>query len=87
MCVCFFFHYRLLQCVEYSFLCYAVGPCCLSILFYFILFFRAAPVAYGGSQYKVRIGATAAGRHHSHSNTRFEPYLQPILQFVVMQDP
>ena len=27
------FHYRLLQDVEYSFLCYTVGPCCLSILY------------------------------------------------------
>ena len=27
------FHYRLLQDVEYSFLRYTVGPCCLSILY------------------------------------------------------
>ena len=26
------FHYRLLQDIEYSSLCYTVGPCCLSIL-------------------------------------------------------
>ena len=30
------------------------------ILFYFILLFRAAPVAYGGSQTRGLIGATAA---------------------------
>ena len=27
------FHYMLLQDIEYIFLCYTVGPCCLSILF------------------------------------------------------
>ena len=31
-------------------------------------FFRAAPVAYGGCQARGRIGAAAAGLHHSHSN-------------------
>ena len=31
------------------------------------LLFRATPVAYGGSQARGRIGATAAGLHHSHS--------------------
>ena len=41
------------------------------ILFYFyfiFLLFRAAPAAYGGSQARNRIGATAAGLRHSHSN-------------------
>ena len=27
------FHYRLLQDIEYNFLRYTVGPCCLSILY------------------------------------------------------
>ena len=27
------FHYRLLQDIEYSSLCYTVGPCCLPILY------------------------------------------------------
>ena len=26
------FHYRLLQYIEYSSLCYTAGPCCISIL-------------------------------------------------------
>ena len=38
-------------------------------------FFRAAPAAFGGSQARGRIGATAAGLHHSHSNVRSEPHL------------
>ena len=35
------------------------------ILFYF---FRATPMAYGGSQASEQIRATAAGLHHNHSN-------------------
>ena len=37
--------------------------------------FRAAPVAYGSSQVRGRIRATAAGLYHSHSNARSEPLL------------
>ena len=39
----------------------------LYFLFVFCLF-MAAPEAYGGSQGRGRIRATAAGLHHSHSN-------------------
>ena len=42
--------------------------------FYFLLF-RAVPVAYGGSQARGQIGATAAGLCHSHSNAGLEPHL------------
>ena len=35
-------------------------------------FFRAALMAYGGSQARGRIGAIAAGLHHCHSNARSE---------------
>ena len=47
------------------------------ILNFFCLFVfsRAAPEAYGGSQARGLIGATAAGLHHSHSNARSEPHL------------
>ena len=37
--------------------------------------FRALPMAYGGFHAKGRIGATAAGLCHSHSNARSEPRL------------
>ena len=41
----------------------------LFIYFYFyFLLFRATPMAYGGSQARGQIGATAAGVYHSHSN-------------------
>ena len=45
-----------------------------------VCFFRAAPAAYGGSQARGGIGATAADRHHSHSKAKSEPCLQPTPQ-------
>ena len=32
------------------------------------------------------IGTTAAGLHHSRSNTRSNPHLQPLAQFMEMPD-
>ena len=43
-------------------------------LFLFLLF-RAKPEAYGSSQARGPIRATAAGHSHSHSNLGSEPYL------------
>ena len=43
--------------------------------FFFLLLFRAAPLAYGGSQARGLIRAAAACLHHSHSNTGSEPRL------------
>ena len=40
----------------------------LIFLFLFFCLFRAAPMAYGGSQARGRFGAVASGLHHSHSN-------------------
>ena len=51
-------------------------------IYLFACLFRAAPVAYGGSQARGPIGATAAGLCHSHSNTVFEPHLQSIPQLT-----
>ena len=58
-------------------------------LFLFIYFwlFRATPVAYGGSQTRGRIKATAALQHHSHSKTRPEPRLGPTPQLTAAPDP
>ena len=36
-----------------------------SNLFFFLAFFRAAPMAYGSSQAKGQIGGVAAGLHYS----------------------
>ena len=51
----------------------------------FFLLFRAAPMAYGGSQASGLIGATAAGLHHS--NARSEPRLRPTPQLMAIPDP
>ena len=48
---------------------------------------RAAPAIYGGSQTRGPIRDTAAGLHHSHSNTRSKPCLRPTSQLLAMLDP
>ena len=45
-------------------------------LFFFFFLLLAAPAAYGGSQARGSIGATAAGLHHSHSNAGSESCVQ-----------
>ena len=65
-------------------------------LFYFILFYFfvfvvvaiswAAPVAYGGSQARGRIGAVATGLRQSHSNAGSEPRLQSTPQLTATPD-
>ena len=43
--------------------------------FLFVFLVKAALTAYGGSQARGRIGAAAAGLHHSHSNSGSERHL------------
>ena len=63
------------------------------INFFFFLFcfvfllFRAAHVAYGGSQAMGLIRAVAASLHHSHSKARSEPHLPLTPQLMAMLDP
>ena len=52
-----------------------------------VCLFRAAPMAYGGSQARGLIRATVAGLHQSPSNTRSEPRQQPTPQLTAMPDP
>ena len=47
----------------------------------------AAPVAYGDSQARGRIGAVAAGLHQSHSNAGSKPRLRPTPQLMATPDP
>ena len=54
---------------------------------YFFVLFRAAPEAYGGSQARGQIGAAAVGLHHSHSDARSKPHLQPTPQLTARPDP
>ena len=42
---------------------------------------------YGGGQARGQIRATAASLHHSHSNARSKPRLQPTPQLMVIPDP
>ena len=48
------------------------------LAFNIYILFRAAPVAYGGSQARGPIRAVAVNLHHSHSNARSGPRLLPI---------
>ena len=52
-----------------------------------VCLFRAALMAYGGSQARGQIGAVAAGLHHRHSNAGSEPCLHPTPQLMAMPDP
>jgi len=57
-----------------------------TIHFVFCLF-RAAPMAYGGSQVRGLIGAVANGLLKSHSNIRSEPCLRPTPELTATPDP
>ena len=57
------------------------------VFFFFSVFSRAAPVAYGGSQTRGLIGAVAAGLCHSHSNARSGLHLRPTPELMAMPDP
>ena len=63
----------------------------LSVLFFvfcFLLsFFRAAPLAYGGSQARSLIRAVASSLRQSHSNEESEPHLPPTPQLTATPDP
>ena len=55
--------------------------------FFFFCFLRAAPVAYGSSQNRSQVRATAGSLHDSHSNARCEPCLRPTPHLMAMPDP
>ena len=55
--------------------------------FFGLFFFRAAPVAYGGSQARGLIRAVAASLRQSHSNARSELPLWPTPQLRATPDP
>ena len=65
---------------------------CLIIIDFFIfififLLFRAALAAYGSSQARGAIRATAAGLRQSHSNEGSKPHLRPTPQLMAVPDP
>ena len=57
------------------------------ILFCFVLFFKAAPAVYEGSQARGPIQATTSSLRYSHSNARSELHLRPTPEFIAMLDP
>ena len=59
------------------------------LFFVFCLFANswAAPMAYGGSQARGLIGATATGLHQSHSNAGSTLWLQLTPQLTAVPDP
>ena len=70
---------------------FGVGGVFFFFFFFFFFFglFRTTPMAYGCSQARGRIRATAASHSHSqsHSNARSEPRLPPTPLFSATQDP
>ena len=70
-------------------LCVCVCVCvclCVCVCGLFV-FSKAAPMAYGGSQARGRIGAVATSLCHSHSHTGSEPHLPPTPQLTATPDP
>ena len=58
------------------------------VLFCFVFaFFRAASMAYGGSQARGPIGAVAAGLYQSRNNVGACCHLQPTPQRTAIPDP
>ena len=64
-----------------------LGLLCYCFGFFGFCLFRAVPAAYGDSQARSLMGATAASLHHSHSNTRSKPCLRPTPQVTAMLSP
>ena len=55
--------------------------------FFFVLFFRATPLACGSSQVRGQIGATAASLHHRHCSMWSQPRLGPTPQLIATTHP
>ena len=54
--------------------------------FFFFVFSRAVPMAYGRSQARGSIRAVAAGLRHSHSHVGSKLHQQPTPQLTAMPD-
>ena len=57
------------------------------LFIYLFLLYRAALVAYGGSQARAPIRAVAAGLLQSHRNVGSQPCLRPTPQLMSVPDP
>ena len=61
--------------------------CVLFFGFFFFCLFRAAPVAYGSSQLRGQIGATAVGLHPQPQPHQVELHLRPTPQLTAAPAP
>ena len=59
----------------------------VGLVWFFLLFFRAAPAAYGSSLARGRIGTAAASHSHSHSNAGSEMSLRSTPQLTATLGP
>ena len=59
----------------------------MRLFFFFLVFSRAAPVAYGGSHARGLIRAVATSLSHSHSKEGSEPHLRPTPQLTAVPAP
>ena len=66
---------------------FVLSVCLFVCLFCLFAISWAAPMAYGGSQARGRIGAIAASLRQSHSNGGSEPCLRPTPQLTATLDP
>ena len=62
------------------------GFFCLFVCFCLFCLFRAAPMAYEGSQARGQVRAVAAGLHHIHNNGGSKPRLWPTPQLMATPD-
>ena len=63
------------------------GVTLIDFFFFVFYYFRAEFTAYGRSQARSQIRATAVVLRHSHSNTGSEPCLQPTPQLMATPGP
>ena len=66
---------------------FIITVCFIFVFLWVFCLFRAVPVAYGRSQARGQIRATAASQHVSHSNSGFEPHLWLTPQLLATPDP
>ena len=70
-----------------TFLSILIAPDSTEAFCLFVLLFRAALEASGGSQARDPVRAVDAGLCQSYSNARSEPHLQPTPQLTATLDP
>ena len=86
-CYYFYNYYYFNLCQHYIITVQKIPIMFLRVFFFFPFPFMATLAAYVSCQARGGIGAAAASQHHSHSNARSEPHLQPTPQLTAMLHP